>query len=88
MKTITTSEVTRMYQWAKGSLYQAYKTPSVAKQAIWADIQQEVINNGGRALTVRSRNCMIFTAMYKVARGNKDYLVVIYPTRREIYEII
>jgi hypothetical protein len=44
----------------------------------------EVAQNGGHDLVVRSRNCMIFTAMYIVGMQ----LVVIYPTRREVYEIV
>ena len=84
MKTITTSEVDNLYKWAKGDLYTAYNNPSAAKRSIWERIRWEVIDNGGSDLVVRSRNCMIFTAMYKV--NNK--LVVIYPTRREVYQIV
>ena len=84
MKKITIADVNEMYKWAKGDLYNAYANPSVAKREIWEHIRREVIDNGGSDLVVRSRNCMIFTAMYKI--DNK--LVVIYPTRREVYEIV
>ena len=83
-KTISRNDVDTMYQWSKGSLYDAYTNPSAAKRAIWADICQEVADNGGHDLVVRSRNCMIFTAMYIVGMT----LVVIYPTRREYFEIV
>ena len=84
IKTISRNDVDTMYQWSKGSLYDAYANPSTAKRAIWVDICQEVVNNGGHDLVVRSRNCMIFTAMYIVGMT----LVVIYPTRREYFEIV
>lgn len=84
MKTVSKHDVDTMYQWSKGDLFTAYANPSKAKRSIWADICREVANNGGHDLVVRSRNCMIFTAMYIVGMT----LVVIYPTRREYFEIV
>lgn len=84
MRTISKNDVDTMYKWSKGDLFTAYANPSTAKCAIWADICREVNNNGGHDLVVRSRNCMIFTAMYIVGMT----LVVIYPTRREYFEIV
>lgn len=84
MKTITTSEVDNLYKWAKGDLFDAYANPSAAKRSIWNNIRREVAECGGHDLVVRSRNCMIFTAMYIVGMQ----LVVIYPTRREVFEIV
>jgi len=84
MRTVSKNVVDEMYKWSKGDFFTAYANPSSAKRAIWADICREVANNGGHDLVVRSRNCMTFTAMYIVGMT----LVVIYPTRREVYEIV
>jgi hypothetical protein len=84
MRTISKHNVDEMYKWSKGDLFTAYANPSSAKRSIWADLMLEVAQNGGHDLVVRSRNCMIFTAMYIVGMQ----LVVIYPTRREVYEIV
>lgn len=84
MRTISKHDVDEMYKWSKGDLFNAYANPSATKRSIWADLMWEVAQNGGHDLVVRSRNCMIFTAMYIVGMQ----LVVIYPTRREVYEIV
>lgn len=84
MRTISKHDVDEMYKWSKGDLFTAYANPSATKRSIWADLMWEVAQNGGHDLVVRSRNCMIFTAMYIVGMQ----LVVIYPTRREVYEIV
>lgn len=80
MRTITRKEVNEMYKYAKGSLYSAYDCPSSTKRAIWNDI----IHRDGYDFTVRSRNCFMFTVMYKTYDG---HLVIVFPTREEVYEI-
>lgn len=84
MRTISKHDVDEMYKWSKGDIFTAYDNPSATKRSIWADLMWEVAQNGGHDLVVRSRNCYHFTAMYIVGMQ----LVVIYPTRREVYEIV
>ena len=85
MRTITNAQVNAMYKWAKGkTIYDAYKNPSAAKQAIWERIVDKCADDNGYDLCVRGGNCYHFTAMYKVeVHMIGEVLKVIYPTRVE-----
>ena len=85
MRTISRNSVNEMYKWSKGSIWSAYAKPSWAKESAWLDCKAYMHELGGENITVRSRNCFMFTAMFTYDNGTK--LCVIYPTRKEFYEI-
>jgi hypothetical protein len=85
MRTISRNFVNNMYKWSKGSIWGAYAKPSATKESIWWDCVAYMREMGGENITVRSRNCHFFTAMFTYNNGKN--LCVIYPTRKEFYEI-
>ena len=83
MKTITRAQVEEMYHWSKGSIHKAYSKPSAKKVAIYNGIANRP---EAYRVTVRSRNCHMFTAMYENKEGTT--LTIVYPTREEVYQIV
>ena len=83
MKTISIEVVNNMYRWSKGDLFDAYDKPSMAKISAWRRIQDRMTHGGGRDFVVRSRNCHVYTAMWRT--DNKLYIE--YPNRTEEFEI-
>lgn len=83
MKTISIEMVNNMYKWSKGDLFSAYSKPSMAKISAWRRIQDRMTHHGGRDLVVRSRNCHVYTAMWRT----DDRLYIEYPNRTEEFEI-
>lgn len=83
MKTVTVNAVNEMYKWAKGDLFDAYNRPSMYKISAWRRIQDRMTHSGGRDLVVRSRNCHVYTAMWRT----DSQLFIKYPNRTEVYQI-
>lgn len=83
-KTITINAINDMYKWSKGDLFDAYDKPSMRKIESWRCIQDKVTHAHGRDLAVRSRNCHMYTAIWRT--DTKFYIE--YPNRTEEYEII
>lgn len=83
MKTISIEVVNNMYRWSKGDLFDAYGKPSMTKISAWRRIQDRMTHSGGRDLVVRSRNCHVYTAMWRT----DNRLFIEYPNRTEEYEI-
>lgn len=83
MKTISIEVVNNMYKWAKGDLFDAYGKPSMRKISAWRRIQDRMTHSGGRDLVVRSRNCHVYTAMWRT----DNRLFIEYPNRTEEFEI-
>lgn len=83
MKTISIEVVNNMYKWAKGDLFDAYSKPSMRKISAWRRIQDRMTHSGGRDLVVRSRNCHVYTAMWRT----DNRLFIEYPNRTEEFEI-